>query len=151
MSIPGIRDIPLAQRSRHLRHGLRRDSRTFDTADSARVTPERGRTPLPGIDADDDGLLGNIAYTKGQKEEPLEARIERLFYINLYGQEIFPEPNNDFFDAIDKRDILVYSCGSLWTSIIPCLALRSVATALAQSKSLKAKVMLRKLPRSYAS
>lgn len=76
----------------------------------------------------------------------MEARIERLFYINLYGQEIFPEPNNDFFDAIDKRDILVYSCGSLWTSIIPCLALRSIATALAQSKSLKAKVMLRKPP-----
>lgn len=106
---------------------------------------------MPGVDADDDGLLGNIAYTKGQKEEPLEARIERLFYINLYGQEIFPEPNNDFFDAIDKRDILVYSCGSLWTSIIPCLALRSVATALAQSKSLKAKVMLRELSNVMSS
>lgn len=63
--------------------------------------------------------------------------------LELTVQEIFPEPNGDFFDALEKRDVLVYSCGSLWTSIIPCLALRSLATSIAQSKSLKAKVMLR--------
>jgi hypothetical protein len=38
---------------------------------------------------------------------------------------------------------LVYSCGSLWTSIIPCLALRGLASAIASSQSLKAKVVLR--------
>lgn len=74
---------------------------------------------------------------------PLESRIQRLFYINLYGQEIFPDPSGDFFDALDKRDALVYSCGSLWTSIIPCLALRGLASSIAQSKTLKAKVLLR--------
>ncbi|CAK9780810.1 UPF0052-domain-containing protein [Cutaneotrichosporon oleaginosum] len=128
----------------HLRPPHRRDSRTFDTVDSARPSPSRGATPLPTIDLDDDEAFGrgNIAYTKGMVEVPLESRIERLFYINLYGQEIFPEPNGDFFDALDKRDVLVYSCGSLWTSIIPCLALRSLASTIAQSKSLKAKVML---------
>jgi len=36
----------------------------------------------------------------------------------------------------------VYSCGSLWTSIIPCLALRGVATGIAQSPSLKVKALL---------
>lgn len=119
------------------RHGLRRDSRTFDTVDSTPIlTPEVD-------DADEDeGIRGNIAYTKGQAEIPLESRIERLFYINLYGQEIFPEPSSAFYDAIDKRDVLVYSCGSLWTSIVPCLALRGVASSIAQSKTLKAKVLL---------
>jgi hypothetical protein len=33
---------------------------------------------------------GNIGYTKGQGEIPLEARIERIFYINLYGQVCRP-------------------------------------------------------------
>lgn len=66
----------------------RRDSRTFDTVDSALPTPDRGTTPLPHVDIDDDEAFGrgNIAYTKGMEEMPLESRIERLFYINLYGQ-----------------------------------------------------------------
>jgi 2-phospho-L-lactate transferase/gluconeogenesis factor (CofD/UPF0052 family) len=89
--------------------------------------------------------LAHVRHCR-QREAFAEPRFyptaDRLFYINLYGQEIFPEPNGDFFDALDKRDVLVYSCGSLWTSIIPCLALRGLATSIAQSKSLKAKVML---------
>ncbi|GMK53953.1 hypothetical protein CspeluHIS016_0105390 [Cutaneotrichosporon spelunceum] len=135
---------PRPSPNNHLRPSRRRDSRTFDTMDSAQPSPGRGAAPLPIEDADDDEAFGrgNIGYTKGMEEVPLESRIERLFYINLYGQEIFPEPNGDFFDALDKRDVLVYSCGSLWTSIIPCLALRSLASSIAQSKSLKAKVML---------
>lgn len=39
--------------------------------------------------------------------------------------------------------MLVYSCGSLWTSIIPCLALQGVGSAIAESGSLRAKVLLR--------
>jgi 2-phospho-L-lactate transferase/gluconeogenesis factor (CofD/UPF0052 family) len=57
-------------------------------------------------------------------------------------QEIFPPPHPDFLRALDERDVLVYSCGSLWTSIAPCLALRMVATSIASSQSLKAKVLL---------
>lgn len=109
------------------------------------TTPERASTPAGyGQDAEEDAIgSSNISYTKGTVEVPLEARIERLFYINLYGQEIFPLANEDFFDALEKRDVFVYSCGSLWTSIVPCLALRGLATTIASSKSLKAKVLLR--------
>jgi len=64
--------------------------------------------------------------------------------MKLTFQEIFPPPHDDFLRALNKRDVLVYSCGSLWTSIIPCLALRMLATHIASSKSLKAKVLLRK-------
>lgn len=58
-------------------------------------------------------------------------------------QEIYPEPNTDYIDAIQNRDILVYSCGSLWTSIVPCLALKGLAEQIARSQTLKAKVLLR--------
>lgn len=38
-----------------------------------------------------------------------------LYYINSYGMEIHPSPNPDFLANLRVRDVLVYSCGSLWT------------------------------------
>ncbi|KAF8761416.1 hypothetical protein RHS01_00386 [Rhizoctonia solani] len=73
---------------------------------------------------------GSAAYAK------LEARINRVFYINAYGQEIFPSPNSDFIENLGKRKTLM-------RSIIPCLALRGVASAIAKSASIQAKVLLR--------
>ena len=37
---------------------------------------------------------------------------------------------------------LLYSCGSLYTSVVPCLAIKGVGLAIAQSRTLKWKVML---------
>jgi len=65
-----------------------------------------------------------------------------LYYINAYGIEIHPSPNPDYLSSLASKDILVYSCGSLWTSIIPCLALRGVAAGIARSSSLRAKILL---------
>lgn len=67
---------------------FRRDSRTFDTGDSpSPLVSTQGKpwdpSRSPNIDEEEGG---NISYTKGQGEIPLEARIERIFYINLYGQ-----------------------------------------------------------------
>jgi hypothetical protein len=83
-----------------------------------------------------------------------------LYYINSYGMEIHPSPNPDFLANLRVRNVLIYSCGSLWTrygisrsieltfisgfdSIMPCLALRGVAGAIASSRTLQAKVLLR--------
>ncbi|OCF43555.1 hypothetical protein I317_02572 [Kwoniella heveanensis CBS 569] len=131
---------------------LRRDSRTFDTPDNASLPASRrdsfeeahsGGGGIEQINEGEEGWAGgNIGYRKGEDETPLEARIERVFYINLYGQEIYPDPNSDFVDTLNQRDVLVYSCGSLWTSIIPCLALRGLAASIASSQTLKAKVLL---------
>ncbi|KAG8964952.1 hypothetical protein FRC03_001176 [Tulasnella sp. 419] len=87
---------------------------------------------------------GNIMFAKADERSPawLESKIQRVFYINQYGQEIFPSPNQEFIKSLASRDVLVYSIGSLWTSIIPCLALRGVASAIAKSPSLRAKVLL---------
>ncbi|KAK7064760.1 hypothetical protein R3P38DRAFT_2826273 [Favolaschia claudopus] len=86
----------------------------------------------------------NLMFEQGAKDafQPLNARIARLYYMNAYGFEIHPSPNPEYISALGAKDMLVYSCGSLWTSIIPCLALRGVAAALARSRSLKAKVLL---------
>ncbi|KAF9454921.1 UPF0052-domain-containing protein [Macrolepiota fuliginosa MF-IS2] len=84
----------------------------------------------------------NVMFEQGSKSqyESLPARIARLYYINAYGMEIHPSPNPDYLANLGERDVLIYSCGSLWTSIIPCLALRGVATRIA--RSLRAKILL---------
>jgi len=74
--------------------------------------------------------------------EPLPTPIIRLYYINAYGHEVHPSPNPDYISGLSANDVLVYSCGSLWTSIIPCLSLRGVASGIARSRSLRAKVLL---------
>jgi len=80
--------------------------------------------------------------TAKNNQSLLPSPISRMFYINAYGMEVHPTPNPDYIASLSNRDILVYSCGSLWTSIIPCLALRGVATAIACSPTLRAKVLL---------
>lgn len=56
--------------------------------------------------------------------------------------QIHPIPNPDFLSNLKTKDVLVYSCGSLWTSIMPCLCLHGVARAIASSATLRAKVLL---------
>ncbi|KAK0456806.1 UPF0052-domain-containing protein, partial [Armillaria borealis] len=86
----------------------------------------------------------NVMFEPQGKDsyEPLPSRISKLFYINAYGMEIHPSPNPDYISSLSTHDILVFSCGSLWTSIIPCLSLRGVATAIARSRTLRAKILL---------
>jgi len=86
----------------------------------------------------------NVLFEADGKEATagLPSPISRIYYINAYGNEIHPYPNPDFLTSISLRQVLVYSCGSLWTSVVPCLALRGVAEGIAKSRSLKAKVLL---------
>lgn len=41
-----------------------------------------------------------------------------LYYINAYGSEIHPTPNPDYITNMSLNDVLVYSCGSLWTRYV---------------------------------
>lgn len=85
----------------------------------------------------------NVLFEATSKDsyEKLRAPIRRLYYINAYGHEIHPVPTPEYISGLGSNEVLVYSCGSLWTSIIPCLALRGVASAIARSGSLRAKVL----------
>lgn len=87
--------------------------------------------------------IGNIVFTK-QSETPdrLPSKIERLFYVNAYGNEVQPAPNPEYISNLFCSKTLLYSCGSLWTSIVPCLVLRGVANAITTSPMLKYKILL---------
>lgn len=79
-------------------------------------------------------LRGHHAFSKDE-EEDLAARIERVWYINPYGHEIWPVANPKVLAAVEASDAVVYSIGSLYTSIIPSLILRGVGGAIARVRT----------------
>lgn len=97
---------------------------------------------------DDANLPGSLPtlrkqYITFQKThtEDLPSRIERIWYINPYGQEIRPAPNPKVVSSIQDASCVVYSIGSLYTSILPCLILKGVGEAIA-SPSIKYKILI---------
>lgn len=82
----------------------------------------------------------NIDFHKDDNEE-LPARIHRIWYINPYGQEIQPSPNPRVLLSLNASRAIIYSIGSLYTSIVPCLVLKGVGDAIADP-SIKAKILI---------
>lgn len=81
-----------------------------------------------------------ITFSK-EEEEDLPARIERLWYINPYGQEITIPANPRVVEALNGASVVVYSIGSLFTSIIPSLVLKGVGEAIA-SPVVRSKILI---------
>lgn len=81
-----------------------------------------------------------ITFSK-EREEDLPARIRRIWYINPYGQEIRPTANPEAVEVILRAECVVYSIGSLYTSIVPSIILRGVSHAMA-STSIRYKVLI---------
>ncbi|KAF0381909.1 UPF0052-domain-containing protein [Gigaspora margarita] len=71
----------------------------------------------------------------------LNRRICRIYYINEYGQEIFPSVNSTVLNGLLTKSTLIYSIGSLYTSIMPCLILRGIGKEIAESTTLKYKIL----------
>jgi len=103
------------------------------------VRSTRPRYSIDHFDADieDANLPGslptlrqrNIKFTK-DKDEDLPARIERVWYINPYGQEILRPANPRVITAVKNAQAIIYSIGSLYTSIVPSIVLKGVGEAL---------------------
>ncbi|EMS22752.1 hypothetical protein NBRC10512_006573 [Rhodotorula toruloides] len=84
----------------------------------------------------------NLEFTKDASEiPPLPSRIRRIFYLSTHGLEIHPRPNSTFLQSLRDASILVYAPGSLYTSIVPCLALKPVGELVARGNIAK-KVLL---------
>jgi 2-phospho-L-lactate transferase/gluconeogenesis factor (CofD/UPF0052 family) len=83
----------------------------------------------------------NLIFSK-TLEEKLHARIARIYYMNEFGQEIYPIPSPKVLKHLSTKQVLVFSIGSLYTSIIPCLILRGVGNVIAKSQSLKHKILI---------
>jgi 2-phospho-L-lactate transferase/gluconeogenesis factor (CofD/UPF0052 family) len=88
-----------------------------------------------------DEFNGNLVFSK-ITEEKLSSAIARIYYMNEYGQEIYPLANPKLLTHCSQRTELVYSIGSLYTSILPCLILRKVGHAIANSPSLRHKILI---------
>ncbi|KAI8623416.1 UPF0052-domain-containing protein [Xylariaceae sp. FL1651] len=73
--------------------------------------------------------------------DDLPARIERIWYINPYGHEIWPLANPKVVSAIEQARAVIYSIGSLYTSLVPSLILRGVGRAIAHS-SVRHKILI---------
>ena len=100
----------------------------------------------PAEDANIPGTLPtlrrpNIIFSKCQ-EEDLGSPIERIWYINPYGQEMRPTTNPKVIEALNNANAIIYSIGSLYTSIFPCLILKGVGEAIASSRTLKYKILI---------
>lgn len=82
-----------------------------------------------------------LHFEKIDMDDTLPAPIKNLLYINPYGEEIKPMGNSRVISNIKKADMLVYSIGSLVTSLLPIAILGNVADVILGSGSLR-KVLL---------
>lgn len=75
-----------------------------------------------------------ITFSKAPSSaHELPARISRIWYINPYGHEIYPLANPKVLSSITHSSAVIYSIGSLYTSLVPGLILRGVGHAISSS------------------
>lgn len=71
-----------------------------------------------------------LHFSKTETITPLLSPIERIFYVSPYGEEIRPTAHHKVCSTISNADMVVYSIGSLMTSILPIIVLRGVGKAI---------------------
>ncbi|SCU97896.1 LAFA_0G14048g1_1 [Lachancea sp. 'fantastica'] len=71
----------------------------------------------------------------------LPAAIKRIFYINPYGEEVLPQGNNRAVTKLKNSDMVVYSVGSLMTSLLPIIILGNIAETMLENEHAR-KVLL---------
>lgn len=76
----------------------------------------------------------NIIFSKTTVED-FPSRISRVWYINPYGQEIRPPANPRAIDAVSQSQTIIYSIGSLFTSLVPSIVLKGIGKAIATSSA----------------
>jgi 2-phospho-L-lactate transferase/gluconeogenesis factor (CofD/UPF0052 family) len=69
--------------------------------------------------------------TKANANAPLPSAIERVFYVSEYGSEVRPPVNPVVLDHLQGCHGVIYTMGSLYTSILPSLVLKGVGQAIA--------------------
>lgn len=72
-----------------------------------------------------------LHFSKTVDIEPLLSPIERIFYISPYGEEICPTAQSRVISSIANANLVIYSIGSLMTSIVPIVILKGIGRAIA--------------------
>lgn len=102
------------------------------TDDAFSSDEEIGNTPLY---THPDLKKSQLHFQKTDEIKPLTAPIERIMYVSPYGEEICPVAQPKVLSKLSKADIVLYSIGSLMTSIIPIVILKGVGKAIASEIS----------------
>ncbi|KAF6069065.1 hypothetical protein FOB64_001787 [Candida albicans] len=82
-----------------------------------------------------------LHFSKSDNIEPLLSPIKRIFYVSPYGEEICPTAHGKVASTIANTDALIYSIGSLMTSIVPIIILKGIGKAILQNEC-KRKILL---------
>jgi len=80
--------------------------------------------------------ISQLHFSKNENQ-PLKSPIEKIFYINPYGEEIHPQANTRTIQSINESKTIIYSIGSLMTSTIPVLILKGIGMAIRRSGAKK--------------
>lgn len=72
-----------------------------------------------------------LHFNKSENIEPLLSPIKRVFYISPYGEEICPTAQARVSTTIANANLVIYSIGSLMTSIVPIIILKGIGRAIA--------------------
>lgn len=72
-----------------------------------------------------------LHFRKTEHVMPLVHPIQRIFYISPFGEEICPSAHAKVLASIQESRMLVFSIGSLMTSIVPILILKGVGGLIA--------------------
>ncbi|KAI8821117.1 uncharacterized protein EV422DRAFT_496084 [Fimicolochytrium jonesii] len=74
----------------------------------------------------------NLIYSKTTSQS-LSSPLRRIYYVNRERQEIFPDINPVAAAQLSRKRTIIYGCGSLYTSILPCLVVPEVGRMLADN------------------
>mmetsp|Transcript_4965 Transcript_4965/g.14058 ORF Transcript_4965/g.14058 Transcript_4965/m.14058 type:complete len:455 (-) Transcript_4965:59-1423(-) len=74
---------------------------------------------------------GDRRVDKAGEQAPLPARVRRIFYVDGVRSEVAPRAYAPVLDKVSGASMLVYSMGSLYTSIVPILVVPGVGEAVA--------------------
>ncbi|KAJ3006946.1 UNVERIFIED_CONTAM: hypothetical protein HDU68_003782 [Siphonaria sp. JEL0065] len=75
----------------------------------------------------------NLFFSKNMHETPsLPSPIRRVFYINGERAETFPRINALVPEHLETKKTIIYSMGSLYTSLLPCLVVAGVGSLISQ-------------------
>ena len=71
-----------------------------------------------------------LHFDKKDTDNLLPSPVKRILYINPYGEEIKPTANIRAIAKIKNADIIVFSIGSLMTSLLPIIILGNLANTI---------------------
>ncbi|KAJ3241567.1 hypothetical protein HDU81_000106 [Chytriomyces hyalinus] len=158
ISHPGTRTNPPLEVKYLRRHGshvrIRSNSMQRNVSGiklSSLASPQQSSLSK-SLDVLKDATSANLFFSKTHEIPPLPSPIRRVFYINSERAETFPKINALLPEHLETKKSIIYSMGSLYTSLLPCLVVAGVGSLIARDfveKRRKLKAEVRKLREGF--